>query len=99
MKKNSFIYFKELSNVDRLQLAGFDTALFDGVQIEILVGEINRRFGIFNRYLFEIGLVNLSMHMSGITITQWKYPQYPTRQILEVKSSDGIFRLNGEVRS
>ena len=99
MKKNSFICFKELSNVDRLKLAGFDTALFDEIQIEILVVEINRRLGVFNRYLFETGLVNLSMRISGVTISQWKYPQYPVKQILEVKSSDGIFRLNGEVSS
>lgn len=99
MKKNNFIYFKELSNVERLKLAGFDTALFDEIQIEVLVTEINRRLGVFNRYLFVIGLVALSMHMSGITISQWKYPQYPVKQILEIKSSDGLFRLNGEVRS
>lgn len=99
MKRLYFIHFQELSEKERLQLAGFDTALFDDLQVEFLAKEIRKGLGTFSTVLFDMGEVGVSMRLSSISITQWKYPNYPVRQILEVRTLNRRFRLNGLVRS
>jgi len=99
MKKLYFIHFKELSEEERLQLAGFDTALFDDLQVKFLVKEIRNGLGTFSSVLFDMGWVRVSIRLSSISITQWKFPNNPVRQILEVRTLNRRFRLNGLVRS
>lgn len=99
MKKLYFIQFKELSEEERLQLAGFDTVLFDDLQVELIVKEIRNGLGTFSSVLFDMGGVSVSMRLSSISIVQWKFPDNPVRQILEVRTLNRRFRLNGLVRS
>ena len=99
MHRQYFRRFKKRSNNECLQLAGFDTALFDELQSEFVVKEICKGFGMFSRYLFDWGLVEISMRLSDVSVSQWKDPNFPVRQILEVRTSNRLFRLNGLVRS
>lgn len=99
MHKQHLRRFKKLDNNEKLQRAGFDTALFDELQSEFILKEIFKGLGIFSRYLFGCGLVEIALQLSNISILQWKYPNNPVRQILEVKSPTRLFRHNGLVRS
>ena len=99
MHRQYFRRFKKRSNNESLQLAGFDTALFDELQSEFIIKEISKGLGMFSGYLFDWGLVETSMRLSNVSVSQWKYPNFPVRQILEVRTSNRLFRLNGLVRS
>ena len=99
MNKQYFRRFKKRSDNESLQLAGFDTALFDELQSEFVVKEICKGLGMFSRCLFDWGLVEISMRLSNVSVSQWKYPNFPVQQIIEVRTSNRLFRLNGLVRS